>query len=63
MKVSTKIQTLALLASLTLASTLSAKECINLDKIDVKWTSFKTLAKVGVSGTFNKVELISSKNN
>lgn len=53
----------ALVASaLIFSSTLSAKECVNLDKVNVKWTSFKTLEKIGVSGTFKKVQLSSKEN-
>lgn len=52
-----------LLGSLLFLSNLNAKECINSKNIDVKWTSYKTLAKVGVSGHFNKVYLkIKNKN-
>lgn len=50
------------LGSLLFATTISAKECINLSKLDVKWTSYKTLEKVGVSGGFSKVDLITEKN-
>ena len=48
-----------ILASLVALSftTLNAKECFNSDSIDVKWVSYKTLAKIGVGGNFSKTDL------
>lgn len=51
-----------LILFILLASTLNANECININKIQTKWTAFKTLEKIPVSGTFNKIELITQKN-
>lgn len=62
MKAIKKISTIALLCTALGASTLSAKECVNLNDVKVNWTSYKTLAKVGVSGTFSDVKFESSKN-
>jgi len=45
-----------------LSSSLSASECVNIKNVNVGWTSYKTLAKIGVSGTFNDVKLTKSKN-
>lgn len=61
MKTISKIS-LGTLLSLALSTSLSANECINLDNAQVNWTSYKTLAKVGVSGTFNEVKLQTNKN-
>lgn len=61
MKTISKIS-LAALLTVALGSNLSAKECIHLDNAQVNWTSYKTLEKIGVSGTFSKVELQASKN-
>lgn len=60
MKTISKIS-LATLLTVALSTSLSATECIHFDKAQVNWTSYKTLAKVGVSGTFNKVELETNK--
>ena len=54
-----------LLSSLTLSlltSSLLAKECIDIKNLNIGWTSYKTMAKIGVSGTFKDVKLIPSKN-
>lgn len=52
----------AQVAILLLAGTLSAKECIDFRSVNVGWTSYKTMAKIGVSGTFKDVKLLPSKN-
>jgi hypothetical protein len=52
-----KLGSLSLLCVLALSSNVQAKSCFNSDKIDVKWVSYKTLAKIGVSGNFSKVDL------
>lgn len=57
-----KVLKVLTLSSVLLISSLSAKECINLGEIDVNWTSYKTLKKVGVSGSFSKIDLITEKN-
>ncbi|WP_324171400.1 hypothetical protein [Sulfurimonas sp.] len=59
---SIKTLTISTLLIASLSSSIYAKECFNADNIDVKWTSFKTLAKVGVSGTFNDVKLTTPRN-
>jgi hypothetical protein len=38
-------------------SLLSAQECYNSNTIDIKWVSYKTLAKIGVGGNFSKNSL------
>ena len=38
-------------------SSLYAQECFNSDSIDVKWISYKTMAKIGVGGNFSKTDL------
>lgn len=52
---------LAPLATFLLSSTLNAAECVNIKNVNVGWTSYKTLAKIGVSGTFDNVKLTKSK--
>ncbi len=37
--------------------TAQAKECYNADTIDVGWTSYKTMSKIGVGGNFSKTTL------
>lgn len=49
-----KKRVLISLVALALTSTLSAYE-LNGD-LNVKWTGFKLASKVGVSGTFNKID-------
>ena len=58
-----KIKTLLLapLGALLLSSVLNAKECVNIETLNIGWTSYKTMAKIGVSGTFNDVKLTKSK--
>lgn len=48
---------LALMAS----STLNAKECVDIKSVSIGWTSYKTMAKIGVSGGFKDIKLITSK--
>lgn len=60
MKITTLL--LAPLGVLLLSSALNAKECMNIQNVNVGWTSYKTMAKIGVSGTFNDVKLTKSKN-
>jgi len=43
--------------ALLMANTLQAKECFDAQKMDVTWTSYKTMAKIGVGGDFSKVNL------
>jgi hypothetical protein len=50
-------------ASIVLSTTLQAKQCFNQTGIDVQWTSYKTLAKIGVSGHFNDVKLMIKNKN
>jgi hypothetical protein len=53
-----------LLSQLTAAlmlTSLHASECVDLQTVNVGWTSYKTMAKIGVSGTFNDVKLLKSK--
>ncbi|AXH14904.1 YceI family protein [Malaciobacter mytili] len=45
-----------------LSMTLNAKECISINELKIKWTSYKTLEKVSVNGSFDKIELITTKN-
>ena len=52
-----KKSAVTLMALAVLGSVVDAKECFNTDKIDVTWTSYKTLAKIGVGGNFSKVDL------
>ena len=47
---------LASLVALSFSS-LYAKECFNSDSINVKWASYKTMAKIGVGGNFSKTDL------
>lgn len=49
-----------LLATLLFTS-LNASECVNIESVNIGWTSYKTMAKIGVSGTFNDVKLTKSK--
>lgn len=58
-----KIKTLLLtpLATFLFSSTLNAAECVNIKNVNVGWTSYKTLAKIGVSGTFDDIKLTKSK--
>jgi len=48
---------LSLMVLAVLGTAVEAKECFNTNKIDVTWTSYKTLAKIGVGGNFSKVDL------
>jgi hypothetical protein len=57
-----KILKVLTLSSALLISSLSAKECVNINDIEVNWTSYKTMSKVGVSGTFSKVDLLTEEN-
>ena len=61
MKAIAKISTISILSASLFASSLSA-QCININKVDVNWTSFKTLSKIGVSGTFKDVKLETKTN-
>jgi hypothetical protein len=36
-----------------LTTSLQAKECYNAESLNVKWISYKTLAKIGVGGNFS----------
>ena len=58
-----KIKTLLLapLSALLLSTSLNAAECVNIKSVNIGWTSYKTLAKIGVSGTFKDVILTKSK--
>jgi len=47
-------------ASALLLSTLSANNCVDIQSTTVSWTSYKTMAKIGVSGTFKDLMLIPS---
>ena len=52
-----------LLSSLSVAllsSSLLAKECVEIQSVNVGWTSYKTMAKIGVSGVFKNVQLYKS---
>ncbi len=62
MKLISRFSAVAILATTLWTTTLSAKECVNIKDVDVMWTSYKTLAKVGVSGTFEDVTLHTAKN-
>ncbi len=53
---------LVFFAIVFLSTTVNANECINFSELKTKWTSFKTLEKIAVSGTFNDVEFITTKN-
>jgi len=57
-----KTMTVSALVCVALTKTLSAKECVNTQSLDVKWTSYKTLEKIGVSGNFNDVQYSNKKN-
>jgi len=39
------------------ASSLQASECYNANELDVRWMSFKTMAKIGVGGNFSQSTL------
>ncbi len=45
--------TLALMGFGLFSSALQAKECFHAKSIDVKWVSYKTMAKIGVGGNFS----------
>lgn len=47
----------ALALSLGMFLNLQAKECYNANTIDVKWVSYKTMAKIGVGGNFSQINL------
>jgi len=49
------------LSTALLFTSLNASECIDIKSLSVGWTSYKTMAKIGVSGTFNKLELLKSQ--
>ncbi len=52
------------LGILLFSANVQADICVDKNEIDVKWTSFKTLSKIGVSGHFNNIKLrINTKNN
>jgi len=51
------IASLSLVCAMMFTSVGQAKECYNGTDVDVKWISYKTLAKVGVGGNFSKVNL------
>ena len=53
---------LAQLGVVLLSSTLNAGECVDIKSVNVGWTSYKTLAKIGVSGTFSDVKIKKSQN-
>jgi len=57
-----KTMSVSVLVCVALSKTLSAKECVNIKKLDVNWTSYKTLEKIGVSGHFNNVNIKSKQN-
>ena len=61
MKAIAKISTISIFCASLFASSLNA-QCININKADVNWTSFKTLSKIGVSGTFKDVKLETKTN-
>ena len=46
----------SIFCAVLLAPTLYAS-CFNTNDVNVKWTSFKTLSKIGVSGHFNDIKL------
>ncbi len=52
-----KTITLSLVSVMILSTLGQAKECYNAQGIDVTWTSYKTLAKIGVGGNFSDVTL------
>ncbi len=57
-----KIVKTSIFCALLLAPTLYAS-CFNTNDVNVKWTSFKTLSKIGVSGHFNDIKLnVTNKN-
>jgi len=58
-----KIKTLLLaqLSSILLFTSLNAEECIDIKSVNVGWTSYKTMAKIAVSGTFDNVKIIRSE--
>ena len=58
------IKTLLLvpMSAFLLSTSLNATECVNIKNLKIGWTSYKTMAKIGVSGTFNDVKLTKSKN-
>ena len=51
----------SVLTTALLFTSLNARECIDIKSVDIDWTSYKTMAKIGVSGTFNGVTLSKSK--
>jgi len=54
-----KKRILMLVLAFSMASSLSAYELNG--NLDVKWTGYKLASKVGVSGTFNKIDLTIKK--
>lgn len=56
MKTIMKKSALSLITLAVLGSTAYAKGCYNAQNIDVTWTSYKTLSKIGVGGNFSKVD-------
>ena len=52
-----KTASLSLACAIALTITGQAKECYNGSGLNVKWVSYKTLAKIGVGGNFSKVHL------
>lgn len=54
---------IAALTLFTLSSSLLAKECYNSNSLDVRWMSFKTLAKIGVAGNFSKTHFTLANKN
>ena len=43
--------------ALIISVTLTASECYNANELDVRWMSFKTMAKIGVGGNFSQSTL------
>ena len=58
-----KIRTLLLapISAFLLSTSVNAAECVDIKSLNIGWTSYKTLAKIGVSGTFKDVKLTKSK--
>ena len=53
---------LSQLSTALILTSLNANECVDIKSVDIGWTSYKTMAKIGVSGTFKNVKLSKSKN-
>ena len=52
---------LSSIAITLLSTSLFSKECVAIKSVAIGWTSYKTMAKIGVSGTFKNVKLTTSK--